>query len=58
MKKEDMTSVLIEALEATIDLLDQYEKPRKEKCGKSSVTRNAAEYVLRKAKELVAKNNN
>lgn len=45
---------LIEALTAAIDLLDQYEAPRKSQCGTSSVTRNACERVLRHAKARIA----
>jgi beta-phosphoglucomutase-like phosphatase (HAD superfamily) len=41
---------MVDALTAAIELIDQYEEPRKKICGKSSVTRNAIEYVLRKAK--------
>jgi hypothetical protein len=40
-----------------IDLIDQYEAPRKAQCGASSVTRNACEYVLRQAKAHTANMN-
>jgi hypothetical protein len=52
--EEQLVGGLIEALTAAIDLIDQYEAPRKAQCGASSVTRNACEYVLRQAKAHTA----
>ena len=44
---------VVETLKAAVDLIDQYEAPRKAQCGKSSVTCNVCKHVLQKAKEIL-----
>ena len=48
---EEIIYGLISALEYAIDLIDQYEEPRKKECGSSSVTRDIINYVLIQSKE-------